>query len=298
MREADGLDLLLGPSRRAAKCSCGDFGSLVGGVVLRDGLGRVDREEFRRAPVAHRGRDRVRGDLAVDRAGREVGIRPLVADGIGGLVGRKLDDLDLFRIDAVLPQHHLEQIDIGVGAADDADATPGKLRNLGDGGGCLLAFDLAGCRHPQHRHVLAQRRHGLRVLRHFEIAADDGEIDLAVTDQLGACNRAIGRHRAQPDQTALLVVEGLCQVLNDLEVVAVGGTHGDLQRHRPHRKIIARGQRADEGEHAGQQHEGQPSFRRSRRRQGRLFRRIVAVGHQYLSLKVQFHAAGTLGATI
>jgi hypothetical protein len=35
MREADGLDLLLGPSRRAAKCSGGDFGSLVGGMVLR-----------------------------------------------------------------------------------------------------------------------------------------------------------------------------------------------------------------------------------------------------------------------
>ena len=76
--------------------------------VLCNRLGRIDGEEGRNAAVARRGRERVRGDLAVDRSGGEIGIRLLVADGVRGLIGRKLDDLDLARIDAVLLQDHLE----------------------------------------------------------------------------------------------------------------------------------------------------------------------------------------------
>ena len=90
-------------------------------MVLRDRLGRIDRQEGRRTAVARRGRDRVGGDLAVDRTGGEIGVRLLVVDGLGGLIGRKLDDLDLGRIDAVLLQDHLEQIDVGLGAADHTD---------------------------------------------------------------------------------------------------------------------------------------------------------------------------------
>ena len=108
VRKADRLDLFLRPARCAAKCSGRDVGGLVGGMVLRNRLGRIDRKEFRRAAVAHGGCDRVRRDLAVDRAGGEIGVRLLVTNGLGGLVGGKLDDLDLRRIDAVLPQDHLE----------------------------------------------------------------------------------------------------------------------------------------------------------------------------------------------
>ena len=223
MREADRLDLLLGPARRAAKCSGRDFGGLVGRMVLRNGLGRIDRKEFRRAAVARRGRDRVRGDLAVDRAGREIGIRLLVADGLGGLVGRKLDDLDLCRIDAVLLQDHLEQIDIGLGAADDADPAPGELRDFRDGGRGLLSLGLAGRRHPQHRDVLAQRRHGLRIFRHFEVAPDDGEIGLAFTEQGGACSRAIGLHRAQPDQAAFWLLKACVRFWTTLRSSLLAG---------------------------------------------------------------------------
>ena len=60
VREADRLDLFLGPARRAAKCSGRDVGGLVGGMVLRDRLRRIDREECRRAAVARGGGDRVR----------------------------------------------------------------------------------------------------------------------------------------------------------------------------------------------------------------------------------------------
>ena len=207
------------------------------------------------------GCDRVRGDLAVDRAGGEIGVRLLVTNGLGGLVGGELDDLDLRRIDAVLPQDHLEQIDVGLGAADDADAAPGELADFRDGGRGLLALGLGRRRHPQHHDVLAQRRHGLRILRHFEVAPDDGEIGLAVSEQAGARQRAIGLHRAQPDHAVSLVVEGLRQGLNDLEVVAVGRADGDPQGHGPHGKVIAGHQRTDDRQHASQRDEGQPSFR-------------------------------------
>ena len=243
-----------GRSGEPPKAPAGISDGLVDRMVLRDRLGRIDREEGRRAAVARRCRDRIRGDLAVDRSGGEIGIGLLVADRLGGLAGRKLDDLDLGGIDAVLLQDHLEQIDIGRGAADDADAVAGELRNLGDLRAGFLAFALGGRRHPQHRDVLAQRRHGLRILRHVEIAADDGEIGLAVGQRLGARGGAVGLHRAQPDM-AVGLGEGLRQRLHHLEVIAVGRTDRDPQGHRPHRKIIAAGQRADDGEDAGQHDE-------------------------------------------
>ena len=107
-------------------------------------------------------------------------------------------------IDAVLLQDHLEQIDIGLGAADHADAASGELRDLGDLRAGLLALDLGRRRHPQHRDVLAQRRHGLGILRHVEIAANDGEIGLALAKRLGARRGAVGLHRAQADIAARL----------------------------------------------------------------------------------------------
>ena len=137
-----------------------------------------------------RGGDRLGGDLAVDRTGGEIGIRLLAADGVRGLAGGKLNDLDLGRIHAILLQDHLEQVDIGLGAADDADAAAGELCNLGDLRPGLLA--LHGRRHPKHGDVLAKRRHRLCIFRHVEVAADDGEIGLAVGNRLGARGRAVG----------------------------------------------------------------------------------------------------------
>jgi hypothetical protein len=162
-------------------------------------------------------------------------------------------------------QDHLEQIDIGLGAADDADPMSGELCNFRDRGRSLLAFDLAGGRHPNHRDVLAQRCHGLGIFGHVEIAPDNGKIGLAVAEQLGARQRAVGLCRAQPDLAVLLVVEGLRQRLNHPDIVAVGRPDRDPQRHRPHRKVIARRQRADDREHAAQHHECQPSSRRTGR---------------------------------
>ena len=57
---------------------------------------------------------------------------------------------------------------------------------------------LAGRGHPEHHNVLAQRRHGLGVAGYAEIAANDGEVGLAVGQPLGACGGALGRHRPQP----------------------------------------------------------------------------------------------------
>src|SRR5713226_2126941 len=149
-------------------------------MVLRNRFGGIDRQEPRRSAIAYRGRDRIRGDLAVNRAGGEIGIRLLAANRFRGFVDRKLDDFDLARIHAILLQDHLEQIDVGLGAADDADAAAGELRNFGDLRTGFLAFAFRRRRYPQHRDVLAQRRYRLRILRYIEIAADDREIGLAV----------------------------------------------------------------------------------------------------------------------
>ena len=268
-------------------------------MVLRDRLGRIDGEEGRRAAVVGRCGDRIRGDLAVDRAGGEIGVRLLVADGVRGLAGRKLDDIDLARIDAILLQDHLEQIDIGLGAADDADAASGKLRDFGDLRAGFLALALRGWRHPQHRDVLAQRRHGLGIFRHVEIAANDGEVGIAVGKRLGARGGAIGLYRAQTDIAARLA-EGLGQCLDHLEVVAVGRTDRDPQGHRPHRKIVSAGERADHGEDPGQRDEHRLLLGRARRRRRGRPGEVEAAGHRSgkQSFEVQFHFANAVRSHI
>ena len=299
MGEADRLHLILGFGGRAAEGTGGNVGCLVCRVVLRDRLGRIDREESRRAAIARRCRDRVRGDLAVDRSRGEIGIRLLVADGVRGFAGRELDDLELVRIDAVLRQDHLEQIDIGLGAAGHADTVPGELRNFGDLRAGFLALGLGRRRHPQHNDVLAQRRHGLGIFRHFEIAANDREIGLALAKRLRARGRAIGLHRTQADP-AVRLRKGLGQRVNDLDVIAVRRTDRDPQAHRPHRKVVSTCERADHGEDPGERDEHHLPLRRTRRRRCRRPDKLGVSGHRSRkhSLQVQIHAANMVRPTI
>ena len=100
VREADGLDLFLGPARRAAEGSGRNFGSLIGGMVLRNRFGGIDREEFRRAAVARGSGDRVGHDLAVDRTGGGIGVRLLVRIASAASLARNWT-MSTFRIDAV-----------------------------------------------------------------------------------------------------------------------------------------------------------------------------------------------------
>ncbi len=248
-------------------------------MVLRDRFRGVDRQKCRRAAVAGRSGDRVRGDLAVDGAGGQIGIGLLVANGVGGFAGRKLHDLDLGGIDAILLQDHLEQVDVGRRAADHADAASGELRDLGDLRTGLLSLPLGLDRrgHPQHRNVLAQRRNRLRIFGHVEIAANDGEVDLAFGQCLGTRGGAVGLHRTQAN-VAVALNEALRQRLHHLDVVAVGGTHRDPQQNRSHRKIIACGERADDGENPRQHDEAHGSPRRTRR--DRRLGKIETVGHR------------------
>ena len=285
--EADRLHLIVGFGGRAAEGAGGNFRRLVHRVVLRNRLGRIDREEGRRTAIARRCRDRIRGDLAVDRSSGEIGVRLLVTDGVRGFGRRKLNDLDLARIHAILLQDHLEQIDIGLGAADDADTMSGELGDFRDLRRGLLALGLAGRRHPQHGDVLAQRCHGLGIPGYVEIASDNGEIGLALTEQRGTGQGAVGRHRAQPELTVLLVVQRLRQRLNHPQVVAVGRTDRDPQGHRPHRKVIAGDQRANDRQHTSQDDECRSSPHRAGRGRGYRFDRIGAVGHRSLNNRLR-----------
>ena len=119
--------------------------------------------------------------------------------GLGGLAGRKLNDLDLGGIHAVLLQDHLEQIDIGLGAADDADAAPGELRNFGDLRAGLLALGLAGRGTQSTATFLRSVATAWAFSGTLEIAADDGEVGLAVGQRLQRSRRrrrsGIGRRR-------------------------------------------------------------------------------------------------------
>ena len=69
-------------------------------------------------------------------------IRLLGTDRLGDFGGGELDDVNLGWIDVVLPKDHFQQIDIGLGDADDADAMAGELRNVLDRCGLALATDV------------------------------------------------------------------------------------------------------------------------------------------------------------
>jgi hypothetical protein len=178
-----------------------------------------------------------------------------------------------------LLQDHLEQIDIGLGAADDTDAASGELRNFGDLRAGLFALALHRGGYPEHRHVLAQSRHGLSVFRHLKIAADDGEIGVAVGQCLGARAGAIGLHRAQANITARMS-KGLRQCLDHLEVIAARRSDRDPQGNRPHRKIVSAGDRADHGEDPGQRDEHHLPLGRTRRRRRRRPDEVEFPGHR------------------
>ena len=150
----------------------------------------IARNVGRRA-VAHRGVDRVGGDLAVDRSRGEIRVRLLVADRLGGLIGGELHDFDLVGSTPYCRRITLSRLTL----AAVLPTTPIAGRQVA---AIFVIFGpaflpLTGCRrHPQHRDVLAQRGHGLRVLRHIEIAADDGEVGLAVAQCLRARRGAVG----------------------------------------------------------------------------------------------------------
>ena len=119
----------------------------------------------------------------------------------------------------------------------------------------------------------------LRIFRHVEVAANDGEIDLAVGQRLGARGGAIGLHRVQTDM-AVGLGKGLRQRLDHLEVIAVGRTDRDPQDHRPHRKIIAGRERADDGEHPRQRDEHHLPLRPSGGWRPRRPDKVEAFGHR------------------
>ena len=88
---------------------------------------RATKQQFVIAAIAVLGRssDRIRRDLAVERARGQIGVRFLVLDRFRRLRCWKLDNLNLVRIDSIVLQHDLQQVHIGLRAADHADLVAG-----------------------------------------------------------------------------------------------------------------------------------------------------------------------------
>ena len=197
---------------------------------------------------------------------------------------RELDDLDLVVRHAVLLQDQPQEVDVGLAAPDHADLAAGEILDLLD---LLLALrrPRPSCpwralvsgfgrrRHPDRDDVLAQRGDRLRILRQFLVAADHGEIGLACLHGHRALHRAVGRHDAQPDRTAVaarrLRIEHARDRLDHLEVVAVGGADGDAQGDRAVVVVGRRADRRDDGDASREQREHRHDLRPTPARQPR-----------------------------
>jgi hypothetical protein len=158
----------------------------------------------------------------------------------------------------------------------------------------FLPLDLGGRGHPQHHDVLAQRRHGLGIPGHIEVAANDREIDLAVGQRLRARGAAIGLNRAKAD-VAVALGKGLGQRLDDLEIIAAGGADRDPQAHRPHLEIIGACECANDSEDPRQGDEHHPALGGTGRRRPLRPDQVGAFGHGSAkqSFEVQIHIANS-----
>ncbi len=190
MRESDGVDLVVRPHRFRAERTRGNLAGFVDRIFLRDGVGGIEGEERRFLAVARGCGDGVRGDLAVERADREEGVELFILHCVGKAGSGELHDLNAFGLHAGCGEDHVQQIDVGLGAADHADALAGELFDLGD-----RAFLLAGADGPQHGEVLADAGNRHRILRQFGVAADHGEIGGAGVEARSTRAGAFGHDR-------------------------------------------------------------------------------------------------------
>ena len=132
MVDADGFDLVVGPRRRRAEGTAGNFLGFIQRMPRRDRFRNVDRQEHRLTAHPRRGRDGLRGDLAVDRTDRHERVDRGVAHHLGGLVDAELHDRDLVGIDAGFLQDDAQQLDIDLGPPDDADSAADEIADALD----------------------------------------------------------------------------------------------------------------------------------------------------------------------
>ena len=212
-----------GRAGEEAEDAAGNFLGFIERVLLGDRLRNLDRQEFRLAARRGRRGDRVRGDLAVERADRHEGVERRVARHLGDLVGGELGDRHLVGIDAGLGQDHAQQRDVGLRPSDHADAVAGEIVEALDLGRRLFlrAFGRKSGGRPQHDDVLAQDGDRLGIGRQVQIAARDRKVGLAGREQRDAFAGAFRRDRRQPHRAAV-ARKGLRQHLDQFLVVASG----------------------------------------------------------------------------
>ncbi len=234
MIDADGFHGVVRPRRRGGDRAAGDLFRFILPMARGDRLGDVDRQEDRLAAQARGRRDRLRGDLAVDRPDRHEGVDGGILHHVADLVGGKLRHLDLVRIDAGFHQDDAQERDVHLGASDHADAVAGQIADRLDlRFGALARRALRRAARPQHHDVLAQDGDRLGAVGHLLIRARDREVGLLRGEHGDAVDGARGLHHGEPHGGAL-ARKVLGQPLDQLQVAAVRGPDGDSQGGRPH----------------------------------------------------------------
>ena len=245
--DADGLDLVGRSCRQRAEGAAGNLFRLIARMPLGNGLRDIDREEFRFAPEFRRQRDRLGGDLAVERPHRHECVECRVADHIHDMRDIVTADRDLVGIDAGFGKDDAKQRDVGEAAADDPDAAAGEIADLLDLR-CGLLFDplhLCRGRGPQYHDILAQDRDRLGIGRHLQIATRHGEIGFARLKHRNAFGRSAGFADREPNRIAI-AIERPRQRLDQLLIVAAFRSDCDPQDVRPQREIRRAGGRGED----------------------------------------------------
>src|SRR5579872_5226505 len=132
MVDADGIDLVLRPGRSRVEDASWNFLGFVAGVLQSDGLGCFHWKKLRSSAGSGSRRDRVGGDLAVERSDGEIRIDGDVLSKFLDLFGPELSRGNLLGLHAGALQNGPQECDVGSGPSDDADLMTGQIGDLSD----------------------------------------------------------------------------------------------------------------------------------------------------------------------
>jgi hypothetical protein len=226
--------------RRAAKRAAQHIERLKRRIALGNRLRPFDRQDHRQAAILL---DKIGVNAAHQRAGRRAngqdGINHAADQGAAHIGGAHRHCHRLGGIDAIATKDEVQQRKVEAAAAHQTDALASQIGNGGDG--------FAGRGHQQQG-IAVQDRDRCGVGRHIAVAAHDGEIGLAGTQQFCTGNRAIGGDQPQPDGM-FFARKRLQDRDDDLGILAPDRTNGDAQHCWRGKGVDKQCAQADTAEH-------------------------------------------------